>query len=61
MFYIDGFYAYNSFGNTIEKEGMCSINRAVDWSVSGVADYIDMLVQIIYAKFKNDRAKDNGF
>ena len=24
------------FGNTIEKGGVCSINPAVDWSVSGV-------------------------
>ena len=43
MFDIDSFYAnplpneaYSSFGDTIEKEGMCSINRAVDWSVSDV-------------------------
>ena len=24
------------------------------------AEYVDIWVQIIYAKFKNDRAKDNG-
>ena len=43
MFDIDGFYAiplpneaYSSFGKTIEKEGVCSINPVVDWSVSGV-------------------------
>ena len=23
-------------------------------------EYVDILVQIIYAKFKNDRTKDNG-
>ena len=25
------------------------------------AEYVDMLIQIIYAKFKNDRTKDNGY
>ena len=39
----------------------CLIFEKITHYISEIAEYEDILVQIIYAKFKNDTAKDNGY